>query len=134
METFNINSHNQEDIAEMAAIGKEMEGFMKDQMNMSDEQLPAYPIEMNNTTSVPSSQSSTLSELTDAKSIDSSVNPLREISLDTSTKLTASSIPSTGVSASLKSSSSDNGVQAKSIQIIKAGTGKHIIFFLTYGI
>lgn len=110
-----MNSHNQEEIAEMAAIGKEMEGFMKDQMNISDEQIPNYSLDVNLPTAAPASN------LPAAESNDSSLNPLREISLDTSTKLT-SSLTSAEVSSSVSSESLAIG-GAKSIQIIKAGTG-----------
>ena len=109
-----MNSHNQEEIAEMAAIGKEMEGFMKDQMNISDEQLPNYNLDVNLPTSAPASS-------LPAESNDSSLNPLREISLDTSTKLTPS-LTSAEVSSNVSSETAANG-GVKSIQIIKAGTG-----------
>ena len=122
-----MNSHNQEEIADMA----EMEGFMQSQINISDEQLPNYPIDMNlnPSSSLPSSQES--SATTESSSSISEANPLQGITLETTGKpsnqpVNAQSTTNAEAAPVSLPSNTITSSQAKSIQIIKAGTGNWI--------
>ena len=130
-----MNSHNQEEIADMA----EMEGFMQSQINISDEQLPNYPMDMNlnPSSSLPSSQES--STTTESSSSISEANPLQGITLETTGKpsnqpVNAQSTTNAEAAPVSLPSNTITSSQAKSIQIIKAGTGNWIqvekVFFL----
>jgi len=123
LETFNIASHNQEDIADMAMLGKEMDGFMQGQINMSDYNMDiniASPLNLNQNQSI--APSSTQPMVTDIQR-----NPLHNIKIETSSApsvlTTNSPVKVESISSYSAATQNAHSLQPKSIQIIKSGTG-----------